>query len=125
MIFNLGWEKDLKLKLRFLELMFLLTTILIATKSSIGSTLGSGLLSFLVFGSLYYFILANGIMKSKVIIPLSLLTGFSLSAVFSSVFVGLNTLELSQGLAYGILLGVVFSFGIMPKRIFIGLLRKI
>jgi hypothetical protein len=123
---RLSWEEDLKLKIRFLELLFLITTLLVAlNRESVSGFLGASLLLFVVFGAMHYFTLSNGILRGKPVIATAFLTSMSFSAVFGAIFFNLKLLEFSQSIAYWAIMSIVIGFGVMPRKRVEKLARKI
>ncbi|MFQ3275127.1 MAG: hypothetical protein ACI9LV_000491 [Candidatus Nanohaloarchaea archaeon] len=122
---HLSWEKDLKFKLRFLELLFLITTLLVALNpQQVNGLLGNSLLLFVVFGSLHYFLLSNGILESRIIISVALITSMAFSAVFGTIFFNLEILEFGLSVLYWLIMSLVIGAGIMPRKTVDSLARK-
>ena len=114
--YSFSWGEDIRLKLRFLEIMFLISTILITLNNQgAGSLSKHGLLLFLVFGPLYHFILSSGLLQGKIQVFLGLLTAFSFSTVFVGYFYDLGVLTFEQGMLYWAAIGIASFLGLLPK----------
>jgi len=114
---KLSWEEDLKLKVRFLELIFLIAAILAGLNAAeLKGITGGAMLVFILCVTIHYFILANAILADRLIIVAAFLTSFSFSAVYSGIFTQLDQLSILQSVFYWLLPGFLVGLGLLPRK---------
>ena len=124
-------EDRANLRLRFLELLILISTLLVTLTNDLGSFSKVVFLGFLAFSVLTYVFLIHRIRPDKMPI-LAVITGFSFSWIFSDVLILQNPLNITESLlatyilfgVYVIVVGLIVTGGLISTGRFVSWIKR-